>query len=585
VLHDRRWLLVALTLIGACSGCDASPQTSTQAPDAASLEAQVDALFAARIRPDGPGCAVGVYKDGAVLLTRAYGLANVEDGRRITPRTTFSLGSLSKPFTALAVLVLEQQGKLSLEDDVRRWLPELPDYGTPIRLRDLLHHTSGVRDFQALEMLSGRHVTTMDEFLDLITAQRALHFVPGSRHEYSHSDYLLLGLVIERLGRLPFGEHLERQVLEPMGMRSSVVNDARGRALPDRAFGHLISSTGPRVQFPASQTFGGDNLYSSVEDLARWDRQFEEPAVGGVAVMARMLERPLLASGEVIPYAYGLRHEEYRGLPIVKRGGNDDGSRTEVIRFPDQHFTVATLCNADTLPPGTLGEGVADLYLGASMRPAPPRPEAPAPVATPAGEISGFVGLYRPPEESWDVLPIDMRDGVLGEVLFDDQHDEWFFPMTPIGDGRFVERGLTGNIGILTFHRPARGAPLRLEMSWNGGPADSAERIPDAAVWRPSAATLAEYAGSWFSSDLDSAWRIEARGDRLVLGRLGRRDLTLRPVTRDEFVRGFGPWESATSARLQFHRDTAGRLTHLTVSTHPGEESARDVRFVRVPGG
>ncbi len=157
-------------------------------------------------------------------------LASIEGGRLITPRTTFTLGSASKPFTALAVLMLEQQGRLSLDDDVRRWVPELPNYGSPIRIRDLVQHTSGLRDYSALSMLSGRSVTSMAEFLGLIAAQRAVNFAPGTRHEYSHSDYLLLGLIVERVVGIPFGEHLEREVLQPMGMKESFVSDERPRS-------------------------------------------------------------------------------------------------------------------------------------------------------------------------------------------------------------------------------------------------------------------------------------------------------------------------------------------------------------------
>src|SRR5688500_12577704 len=517
-----------------------------------------------------------------MVLGRGYGLSSMEGGRLITPRTTFTLGSASKPFTALAVLMLEQQGRLSLDDDVRRWVPELPNYGTPIRIRDLVQHTSGLRDYSALGMLSGRSVTSMAEFLGLIAAQRALNFAPGTRHEYSHSDYVLLGLIVERVVGIPFGEHLEREVLQPMGMKESFVNDERPRSTKDRAFGHLVSTEGVRVQFPFSRTIGGGNLYASVEDLARWDRNFDQPAVGGRAVMARMLGRPQLASGDTIPYAYGLRLGVYRGLRTIARGGSAGGTRTEIIRFPDQSFTVATLCNADNLDPARLAHGVAGLYLGGLMHPARPRPEAPAAVAVSATELARYVGVYASSDEPWNLLPIEMRNGKLGEVLFHDATDDTLFTMTPAGDGRFFEIGLTGNVGIFTFRSTAPGAPLRLEISWNDGPAETLHRVADSALWRPRATALMQYTGTWFSDELDAGWKLALRGERLVLSRSGQRDVSLRPVERDQFVRGFGSFLNQFIAQLRFHRDGAGNLTHLTVSTPAGEDSVRDLRFVRL---
>ena len=544
---------------------------------------RVDSLFSRYISPEGPGCAVGVYRDGAVVLTRAYGLASVEDGRPITPRTAFNLGSVSKSFTALAVLTLEQQGKLSLDDDVRRWVPEMRDYGTPIRVRDLVQHTSGLRDYGTLDVLTGRVVTTMTEFLGLISAQQALNFVTGTRHEYSHSDYLLLGLIVERVVGVPFGEYLERDVLTPLGMRGSFVSDARARGMTDRALGHGLAGRSARVQFPTSQTIGGDNLYASVEDLARWDRNFTTPIVGGASVITRMIARPQLSNGDTIPYAYGLRLDTYRGLRTIERGAHADGTRTEIIRFRDHGITVATLCNADDLEAGRLAHGVADLYLADRMRPARPRPDTPVAVAIPAVELARYAGTYRPVDQPWNLMPIVVRNGALGEVVPHDAVDDTVFTMTPAGDGRFFEIGSTGNVGIFTFRSPRAGAPLRLDVSWNGEPAETLERVADSAIWRPSAAALQEYAGAWFSEDLDAGWQLELRGQRLTLRRRGQADLTLRPVERDLFVRGFGAF-GETMAQLQFHRDAAGSLTHFTVSTPPGEDSVRGLRFVRVIG-
>jgi CubicO group peptidase (beta-lactamase class C family) len=575
--------LLALIGLGVLASSVAAAQEPGAAPSAGVLERRVDSLFTSRIAPDGPGCAVGVYRDGEELLGRGYGQASTEEGRAITVHTAFNLGSVSKPFTALAVLMLEEQGRLSLDDDVRRWVPELPKYGAPIRVRDLLQHTSGLRDYGTLERLSGRPVASMAEFLSLLSAQDSLGFEPGTRHEYSHSDYLLLGLIVERLAGAPFADHLSREVLAPLGMRGSFVDDGRARQRRDRAFGHAGTRPGAPVLFPSAWTVGGDNLYASVADLARWDRNLAEAGVGGPAIIARMLGRPRLPTGDAIPYAWGLRLGEYRGLRTVERGGHSGGMRTEILRFRDERLTVVTLCNAEDLWAGRFAERVADIYLGGSMRPVPPPPKAPSAVAVAPRELAEYAGVYRSTSSPWIVLPIELRNGALTEVLFHEEHDDTAYVMTPAGPGRFFEIGMTGNIGTFAFTRAARADPLRLEISWNGGPAEVLERIDDAALWRPSETELDEYAGTWFSRELAAAWRLERRGQRLMLHRYGRPPLTLRPLERDRFVRGFGSTMGTVfEALLEFHRSGSGSITHLTLTTPPGEESARNIRFVRV---
>ncbi len=568
---------IALAIIVTTGAC--TPASHPQ--DSVALSAQVDSLFLREIRPGTPGCAVGVYRSGEMVLARGYGVASIEDGRPITSRTTFNLGSVSKPFTALAALMLEQRGLLPMDDDVRRWVPELPDYGRPIRVRDLLQHTSGLRDFGTLELLSGRVVSTQAEFLGLVASQRALNFEPGTRHEYSHTDFGVLGLIVERIVGLPFGEHLQTAVFDPMGMKESFVDDRRKTSLKDRAFGHDVSAQETSVEFPISHTFGGDNVYSSVEDLAHWGQNFDEPTVGGAAAIAHMLSRPTLPNGDTIPYAYGLRLGTYRGLRTVSRRGHPPGTHAAFLRFPDQRFTVTTLCNSNVLFAPQLAENVADIYLADEMSPRKTRVPTPQAVAMSAQDLTRYAGTYRSIEDPWNVGSLEVRQGVLGEIIFGDATDEAFYPMTPAGDGRFFEVGRTGNVGLFTFRPSVPGGVVQMGISWNEGPIELSERVTDSAVWRPSAAAIAEYAGNWFSADLDASWQLEIRGARLVLRRRGQVDLTLRPLASDRFVRGFGS-DGELSVRLQFHRDGAGRVNALTVSTPPGENSVRNLRFIRL---
>ena len=524
---------VSLVLVAGCGS--SSPIT-----DAAAKASQVNALFEQKIQPGAPGCAVGVYRDGEIVFSGRYG---------VTP-AAFNLGSMSKPFTTLAALMLEQRGQLSMDDDVRRWVPELLDHQPKIRVRDLIQHTSGLRDYGTLELLSGKPVTSMPEFVTLMSAQRAFNFEPGTRHEYSHSDYGVLGLVVERIAGVPFGEHLKRTVFEPLGMKGTFVKEG---------------------------TFGGDNVHSSIEDLARWDGNLAHGTVGGAASIQRMLSRPKLWNGETIPYAYGLRLGTYRGLRIVSRGGHTPGTRTEFIRFRDKGFTTAALCNSDDLDAKRFAESVADIYLGADMTTAEPLPSVPRAAKATPEELARFAGMYGIRGDAWSWWPIEVRNGVLGEVLFHPETDEEFFPMTPmesVTGSRFFEIGRTGNVGIFTF-RPGAGDSMGLEISWNNRPPDQFDRRR---ARRLSAGEAAQYAGDWSCPDIDARWKIEWRGGRLMLVRQGHRDATLLYVDRDRFLRAFGPDGEAT-VLFEFTRGSTGAVTGLTVSTRPGEDSVRGLKF------
>ncbi len=425
------WLVAGVTgLLEA--GAAAPPQ---QAPGWAQ---QVDAVFAQWNRQDSPGCALGVYQDGRIAYVRGYGMADLEHDVPITPGSVFYAGSVSKQFTAMAAALAIKQGRLSADDDVRKYVPELPDYGRPITIRHLLHHTSGLRDVNTLMVLAGRRdedAFDNEAVLHIVSRQKALNFLPGDEYLYSNSGYAMLALAVERATGTPFAEYAEANIFTPLGMKVSHFHTDLTRLVPGRAWAYDRRSDGSfALNSLQNERAGAGGLFTTVRELARWDENFYDGRVGGLDVI-RMLETPgRLTSGTELTYAWGLMLGSYRGLPIVEHSGSLGGYRAHIIRFPGAHTSVAILCNVSNVSTRTVVRRVADAVLAGRFtvaeRPLPP-PDAAAPSVIPSGlgylyegdELKAFVGEYYSDElDSTYRISVDgkylrLRRGVQRQVF------------------------------------------------------------------------------------------------------------------------------------------------------------------------
>jgi CubicO group peptidase (beta-lactamase class C family)/imidazolonepropionase-like amidohydrolase len=446
----------ALLLPGACaprlsqSATDAA-RTSTSviaAPAFAPLAARVDAVFADFDRGDSPGCALGVYQDGAIAYARGYGMAHLEHGVPITARTVFDIGSTSKQFAAAAIALLEQDGVLSIDDDVRRFVPELPTYDRPITIRHLLTHTSGLRDYIGILTLGGARyddVLTVDDALGAVVRQRALNFPPGDEYLYSNSGFFLLSVIVERATGMTLRDFARARIFDPLGMRRShflgsyddVVAD-RASAYSPRRNGEAAGGAGAwRLDLPRWLQTGDGSVFTNVEELLLWDRNFYTPTLGGRAFLDAMHTRGVLASGDTLGYALGLQLGLYRGEPIVGHGGSWGGYRAELLRFPERRTSVAVLCNAGSAPAPLLARRVADVVLGASFPEPAPAPQAggapgtvqDAPIAVPlsAAQRAAFAGLYHSHE-----VEATYRIAVEGDELRLQRRNSAPSPLTPV---------------------------------------------------------------------------------------------------------------------------------------------------------
>src|SRR5215469_12544227 len=354
------------TIVLLCSICISA--VSAFATDAATQK--VDELFAQYDRPRSPGCSVGI---GKFAYRRSFGEASLELSVPLTSQSVFYMASVSKQFTAASIVLAAEQGFLSLDDDVRKYIPELPDYKMRITLRQMLHQTSGFRDFLDLTDLAGRDISALsfpDEVLTLIARQKGLNNVPGEEFVYSNSNYFLLGLVVKRATGKSLAEFAAANIFQPLGMRHTFFYDDHTVVVPNRVAAYDAGKDG-KFLVDWSTLFdivGSGGLMSNVDDLLQWDRNFYSNEVGG-GTLAKALETfGLLNNGHQINYGLGLWIGEYRGLRTVEHSGSTFGYRTELLRFPEQRFSVIALCNIANADVEGLARKISDLYLEKQLK-------------------------------------------------------------------------------------------------------------------------------------------------------------------------------------------------------------------------
>jgi CubicO group peptidase (beta-lactamase class C family) len=517
---------------------------------ASAQQPQVDRIFAPYDKPASPGCALGVIQDGNFVYRRGYGMASLELGVPLSADSVFYMGSVSKQFTAASIVLASERGFLSLDDNVRKYIPELPDYGRPITLREMLHHTSGLRDFETLLDISGGHASdlhTPAEMLDLIARQKHLNNLPGDEYIYSNTNFFLLGVVLERATGNSLAEFAAENIFKPLGMVHSRFDDDHTQVIPGRIPAYAPGSNG-RFLVNWSTNFdlvGAGGLMSSVDDLLYWDRNFYRNRLGNGTLLREMQTRGVLTNGRRIAYALGLEIGEYRGLPIVEHNGALFGYRTEILRFPNQRFSVLCLCNRSDASPTILARNVADVYLQSALQPEP------AALESSGGKLpepSQFAGQYLDPRTH----QVDTFTASGGNLI------GWGSKLRRIGPNQFNDL----DAGAITFSNSAGG--MKATIVTDGTVFFAGRRIHPPHL---SAAALKDYAGRYFSSELQATYRIAPANGGLKL-RIGwNPPLTLTPLTHDEFEAAFGT--------LVFRRAAGDRISGLSVFN----ENARNVAF------
>ncbi len=538
------------------SGCQKGPENNAN-----TYEAGIDSIFAGFDDPAKPGAAVAVVKDGSVIFSKGYGSANLEYDVPVTPQTIFHIASVSKQFTAFSILLLADEGKLSFDDDIRKYIPEVPDFGKTITLRHLASHTSGLRDQWNLLAMAGWRlddVITKEHVLKLVAKQKALNFEPGDEYTYCNTGFTLLAEVVARVSGKSFAEFTKERIFDPLGMTNTLFYDDHERIVKNRAYSYYFDRTGYKKSVLSYANVGATSLFTTVEDLSLWAMNFESPAVGNNKIIEQLNTLAVLNNGETFGGAYGQFITPYKGLNQIEHGGADAGYRTYLGRFPDQKFAVVVFSNLASSNPGGLALQVADLYLKEEMtketNEVAPIPEA---ITLSAEELGAFSAEYWNATESYS-RKIYVKDDTLRYSRGNNNESV----LIPINRNTFQMLNVDADLKVKFENKNSK---KKMIVSINNeNPSTFEEYIP--ANYSPE--ELNAFTGTFYSDELSTAYTIGIKDGKLVATHPRNSAITFSPIkadlfSGDQWYFGMIQYERNASKTISGIRVSSGRVRNL----------------------
>lgn len=500
---------------------------------------RIDQLFS-RWNNATPGVSVAIERNGKMIYQKAFGLADLEHATPNTTETIFEAGSVSKQFTAAAILLLATEGKLSLDDDVRKYVPELPVYDKTITIRHLMNHTSGLKDWGSVGALSGwprtTRVYTLDLALQIICRQKSLNFSPGSEYSYSNSGYTLMVVIIERISKMSLAEFTRTRLFEPAGMKNTKWRDNFREVVPHRAVAYRRNSGVYEQEMPFEHIHGHGGLLTTTEDLIRWNHQLDKPTIGSADMVKLREQQGMLTNGQTISYAGGLFVTSHNGFREVSHTGATAAYRAYLGWFPEKKICIALLSNDGSFNPGGIGSQIADIFLGKAPSPVPlNRPS----LALAEASLKRYEGTYRS-LRTFDVFTMSVKDGKVWSnnraltVLHADTlyHDRLYWIMK-------------------------KGGQILLKT-----PADTGTYVKvKAPALTPNYPQ--ELTGTYRSDEADASWRIEVRDGALWAIQTPPGPWKLEPSFYDGFL--------ADGDLYEFKRNKKGKVVSLEVSVGRAE--------------
>lgn len=533
----------------------------------------VDQLLAPWDRRDGPGAAVAVWRGGRTLFAKGYGMANLAYDIPFTVTTPTNIGSTSKQFTAFAVMLLVDDGKLSLDDDVRKHIPELPDLGKTVTVRNLLTHTTGYREIYNALVIAGRRFeegdyVSRDELIALVQRQPSLQNAPGAEFNYNNTAFALAALVVERVAKQPFAEFMATRVFGPIGMTQTTVRADRHATVRGATTGYSRAANGEwRDLGDLASSMGAGGIYATLGDLQRWVENYANPRVGKKESIAQMMTPFTLTNGKSTGYGMGLFIDKQEPLTRVHHGGADISHRSQLAWYPEIKAGVTVQSND-----GAFDSGLAFRIAKAFF------PEITAPVVAAttssfdpasydARKFDQFVGRYALDASPQFIITFSRS----GDSLLTQASGQPSFKLTPTSDSTFAVPSVPASI---TFHRDAQGKATGATLHQNGN--QKATRLAGdvAQSWAPTVAELASYAGRYFSEELETFYEVSVKDGKLVIAHRRLDATTLQPGTKETFS-GTG---AAANVTFVFERDRNGQVTAF----YAGNGRSRDIRFARL---
>lgn len=529
---------------------------------------KIDALFAQWNKPDSPGCALTVIKNGEVLYKRGYGIANLDYDIPISSKTVFNVASMSKQFTAISVALLARQGKVSLDDDIRKYLPEMPRYSGPVTIRQLIYHTSGIREYTHLMQLAGIRFqdATDDEIYKIIARQKELNFNPGDEYLYSNSGYVLLSRIVQRATGKSLRQFAEENIFKPLGMTITRFHDDTSEVIRNRATGYSSRKDGGfAVESTSFDSVGDGGLLTTLDDLILWNRVFDQSTLaGGQDLIREALTRGTLNNGERIDYGFGMDIETYRGVNVFGHGGAFNGFNSDMIRFPDQRFTVICLCNLSQIESGRLTRQIADIYLDGEFKVESSTSLLPDTkvIQVSDQDLAAVAGSYF----NFNTNNFRRLYVKNGKLIYSRGGSE--SELAPLGNNRFLMLGVPDRIEI-SFKAPRPGAPLQMFTAANGKVFIVHEAVKAATYATPQ---LSEFSGTFYSSEIEATYTIILKDDKLVLR---RKNVDGETALVSQFADAFS---ASGTGSIRFTRDDQNRVNGFLLSTG----RVRNLRFIRV---
>jgi CubicO group peptidase (beta-lactamase class C family) len=540
-------------------------------PKAITPEKRIDQLFSIWNSLESPGAAVAVEKDGKVIFKKGYGNAELEYNIPITPQTVFHIASVSKQFTCFSILLLEKEGKLSINDDIRKYIPEVPDFGKVITLNHLMHHMSGLRDQWELLAMAGWRLDdniTKEHILRLVSCQKELNFNPGDEYLYCNTGFTLLAEVVARVSGQSFPEYTRTHIFDPLKMTHTLFYDNCEKIVKNRAYSFDVDSSGYKKSNLNYSNTGATSLFTTAEDLCHWAANFENPVVGDKEIVKRMNLRGILNKGDTITYAMGQEIGKYKGLKMISHGGADAGYRTFLARFPDQNFSVNVLSNLGSFDPGSIALKVADIYLkDKEVVAGPKKDNAEKKETSDAKEVKVDHDLLVTYCGNYELQP--------GNVAIISLENENLFVTAPgliktqmkaIGADEFEVKEVSARV---TFMQGDSGKISKMKVEMNGEE-HYAMKLPE---FDASKVNLADYTGNYYSDELNTTYNLVVESGKLIARHFRTGDVNLNPTKPDHF--SGDQWYFGS---IQYERDQTGRITGFRVSGG----RVRNLKFVRV---